>query len=476
MTSIEVEKSGMPSMPDEAAIEKWKSGLRGKLLQPGGDGYEAARHIFNGSIDRRPAFIVQCAGVADVISAVNFAREHGLTVSMRGGGHGVTGAAVCEGGVMIDLSEMKGIRVDPSRQTVRVEPGVLTGELDHEAQAFGMATPVGICSVTGIAGVTLGGGIGWLGRKYGLTIDNLLSADVVTADGKLLTASESENDDLFWAIRGGGGNFGVLTSLEYKVHQVGPIVVGGIALYPMEQAHGVLRFYRDFAASAPDELSAGVLFMPAPPAPFVPPHLHGVRMVGIAGCYSGSIEDGMRATAPLRAFGTPAAQMVGPMPYLVLQRLADAGMVPGSLMYNRGHYLKDMGDECIDTLVTGASQAPSLGCLIIIRHLEGAIGRVSPDATAYSGRSAPYSLEILTEWPDAADTERHTTWVRDYWQALDRHTTGTVYVNFLGDEGDEWIARAYSPATYQRLAAVKRKYDPNNFFHLGQNIKPAAGG
>lgn len=475
MTSIEVEKSGLHSMPDEAAIQQWKSGLRGKLLQPGDDGYEAARRIFNGSIDRRPAFIVQCAGVADVVSAVNFAREHGLTVSVRGGGHGSTGAAVCEAGVMIDLSGMKGIRVEPSAATVRVEPGVLTGELDHETQAFGMAAPIGICSITGLAGVTLGGGIGWLGRKYGLTIDNLLSADVVTAGGELLTASESENEELFWAIRGGGGNFGVLTSMEYKMYPVGPIVVGGIVLYPMEQVQEVLRFFREFTASAPDELSAAVLFMPAPPAPFVPPHLHGVRMVGIAACYSGSIEDGMRATAALRPFGTPAVQMVGPMPYLVLQQLADQGVVPGSLMYNTGHYLKDLGDDCIDTLAAGASEAPSPGCVIIVRHLGGAIGRVSPDATAYSGRSAPYSLEILTEWASPADTERHTSWASGYWEALDRHSTGTVYVNFLGDEGDEWIARAYSPSTYQRLAAIKRKYDPTNFFCLGQNIKPAIG-
>ncbi len=473
MTAIEVEKSSVPSMPDEMTIQKWQAGLRGRLLRPPDQDYETARRLFNGSIDRRPAFIVRCSGVADVMSAVSFAREHKLAVSVRGGGHGVTGAAVCDSGVMVDLSGMKGIRVDPAHQTVRVEPGVLTGELDHEAQAFGMATTLGICSMTGIAGVTLGGGIGWLSRKYGLTIDNLLSADIVTADGKLLTASATQNEDLFWAIRGGGGNFGVITSLEYRLYNIGPIIVGGIALYPMEQAHEVLRFFREFTASAPDELSMAAIFMPAPPAPFVPPHLHGVRMLGLAACYAGPIEDGMRVTAPLRAFGSPAVQMVGPMPYLVLQHFTDAAAVSGSLGYNRGHYLKDLGDECTETLIAGASKAPSNGCLTIVRHLGGAISGVAADATAYSDREAPYSLELLSECSDAADTERHTRWVCDFWGALDRHSTGTVYVNFLGDEGDQWIKRAYSPATYARLAAIKKKYDPTNFFRLGQNIKPA---
>ncbi len=473
MTTNEVEKSSTPLMPDEEVVQQWKAGLRGTLLRPGDEGYDTARRVFNGTIDRRPAFIVRCAGVADVVSAVNFAKGHNLIVSMRSGGHGTTGAAVCEDGVMIDLSGMKGIRVDLVAQTVRAEPGVLTGDLDHEAQAFGMATTLGSCSITGVAGVTLSGGIGYLARKFGLTIDNLLSADLVTADGKLLTASANENEDLFWAIRGGGGNFGVVTSLEYKLHHLGPIVVGGFALYQMEQAQEVLQFFREVTASAPDELSLAALFMPAPPAPFVPPHLQGVMMISLAACYAGPIEEGMKVIAPLQTFGTPVVQMFGPMPYLVLQHFADPSLVPGSLGYNRAHFLKEISDECIEALVAGGSQVPSHRCLTAVRHLGGAISKVSEDATAYSWRNAQYSVEILPEWDDDADTESHRRWVLDSWEALDPYSTGTVYVGFMGDEGEEWINRAYSPATYARLAAIKKKYDPTNFFSLGQNIKPA---
>lgn len=475
MTTAEIEKAGAPTAPDDAAIQKLKASLRGKLIRPDDNDYDTTRRIFNGRVDKRPALIARCAGAADVIASVNFAREHGMVVSVRSGGHGSTGAAVCEGGLMIDLSGMKGIRVDPERRTARIEPGVLTGELDREAQAFGLATPTGICSVTGLAGVTLGGGLGWLGRKYGLTIDNLLSADIVTADGKLRTASATENEDLFWAIRGGGGNFGVITSLEYALHQVGPIVVGGLSLFPMEEAENVLHFYREFTAHAPDEMTASVLFLPAPPAPFVPPHLHGKRMVALALCYAGSIEDGMREAAPLRAFGTPAAQMIGPLPFVVLQSISDDSAVAGQLSYNRAHYLNELGDECLSSLIAEVNKVPAGGGLAIIRHLGGAISRVDPAATAYSERAAQYSLELLTEWGDPAVTQEHIAWVCDFWDALTPYSTGTIYVNFLGDEGDEWVRKAYSQAVYERLAFIKRKYDPANFFCMGQNIKPAAG-
>jgi FAD/FMN-containing dehydrogenase len=454
-------------------VQQWKAGLRGKLLRPGDEGYDTARRVYNGGIDRHPAFIVRAAGVAAVVSSVNFARQNGLTLSVRSGGHGATGAAVCEGGVMLDLSGLKGIRLDPAAQTVRIEPGVLTGELDHESQAFGLATTLGSCSITGLAGVTLSGGIGYLARKFGLTIDNLLSADIVTADGKLLTAGPNENEDLFWAIRGGGGNFGVVTSLEYKVHRLGPIVAGGFALYPMEQAREALRFFREATASAPDELTLTVLFMAAPPAPFIPPHQQGVLMIALAACYAGPIEEGMKAIAPVQSFGTPVMQQFGPMPYLVLQHLADPSLVPGAFGYVRGQFFNEISDECIEALIVSASAAPSRGCVSAVRHLGGAISRVPEDATAYSWRDAQYSLEILPEWTDPAETERHTQWVRDYWEALLPHATGTIYLGFLGDEGDEWLNRAYSPATYRRLAAIKQKYDPGNLFSIGQNIKPA---
>ena len=344
---------------DEATIQQLRASLRGTLLCPGDDGYDAARRVWNAMIDRKPALIVRCVGVADVISAVKFARTHQLLVSVRGGGHNVTGNAVCDGGIMIDLSPMKGIRVDPVQRTARAQAGLTWGEFDHETQAFGLAVTGGQVSTTGIAGLTLGGGIGWLMRKCGLVVDNLLSVDIATADGQLLTASAGQNEDLFWGLRGGGGNFGIVTSFKYRLHTIGPIVLGGMVLYPAAQAKELLRFYRRYMASAPDELTAMVIFLSAPPAPFVPPYLHGTPMVAIAVCYAGSIEEGQRVVEPLRHWDSPALDLISPMPYTAVQRLTDDAAPFGRQVYLKSDQFAELSDEVIDIFVHHAAAMTS---------------------------------------------------------------------------------------------------------------------
>ena len=456
---------------DETDIQSFATSLRGALLRPGDNHYEAARQVWNGMIDHKPALIVRCAGVADVIGAVNFARTHHLLVSVRGGGHNVTGNAVCDGGIMIDLSQMKGIRVDPLQRTAQAQAGLTWGEFDHETQAFGLATTGGQVSSTGIAGLTLGGGLGWLMRTCGLVVDNLLSVDIVTADGQLLTASATQHEDLFWGIRGGGGNFGIVTSLEYQLHPIGPTLVGGMVLHPASQAKEVLHFYREHMKNAPNEFMAIIAFLTAPPAPFVPTHLQGTLMIAIVVCYAGSIEDGQRAVAPFQSFGPPAVNLISPMPYTALQQMFDAAVPFGRQVYLKSAHLAHLNDEALDTFITHAIAVTSPLSVAFLQPLGGAVSRVGEQDTAFGHRDAPYDYDIFSLWTDPLESEQHIQWVRDFAEAMQPFTVG-VYVNALGNEGEDRVRAAYLPSTYERLVALKNKYDPTNLFRLNQNIKP----
>jgi FAD/FMN-containing dehydrogenase len=447
----------------EAIIEDFRNGLRGELLQPGDAGYDVARIVWNGMIDRRPALIVRCRGAADVIAAVNFAREHRLILAVRGGGHNVAGNAVCDGGLMIDLSLMKGIRVDPQAQAARAEPGVLWGELDCETQAFGLATTGGTISATGIAGLTLGGGVGWLSGKYGMAIDNLVSVDIVTADGALRHASETENPDLFWVVRGAGANFGVVTSFEYRLHPVGPMILGGLVLHPFAHAAEVLRFYRDFAASQPDELTTYAAVLTGP---------DGSRVIALAACYAGAVAEGERVLAPLKAHGTPLADMIGPIPYVAQQSMLDTAFPYGRQNYWKSTFVKRISDEAINAIVEFGADIPSPYSVIVIQDVHGAAARVSPTATAFSHRDAPHAIIALANWDDPADGERNIAWARGLFAAVEPHAVAAVYVNDLGhDESRERVASAYG-ANYERLAQLKAQYDPSNLFRMNQNIRP----
>ncbi|HEV8385433.1 MAG TPA: FAD-binding oxidoreductase [Candidatus Acidoferrales bacterium] len=448
-------------MIPQPAIQQFRASLRGQSLCPGEQGYDTARTIHNASIDRRPAIIARCAGAADVVACVRFAREHDLLVSVRGGGHSIAGKAVCDGGLLIDLSGMKGARVDPVGRTVRAEPGLLLGEFDRETQAFGLATTMGVVSRTGIAGLTLGGGIGWLVRKYGLACDNLISADVVTADGRLLTASATQNDDLFWGLRGGGGNFGVVTSLEFRLHQVGPVLGGGV-FYPAVKTAEVLRFYRDFTTSPPDELEAQVATITLPDVG---------RMVGIAGCYCGPIAEGEKLLKPLRTFGPPPIDLLASMPYVQMQSILDPFFPAGRHAYTKANFLNELSDKAIDTFAEYAT-APSPYTSGVLEHLGGAFSRVPPGETAFAHRQYPYNFSIWANWVDPADSERNIRWSRDFWDAMRPFMGAGTYVNYLEDEADPRARDAYGP-NYERLVALKNKYDPTNFFRMNHNIKPA---
>lgn len=470
MTEQQATKS-QATVIEETVVQKFKASLRGELLRPNDDGYETARKIWNGMIDRHPALIVRCAGAGDVVSAVNFARENKLLVAVRGGGHNAAGNAVCDDGVVIDLSRMKGMRIDPAQRTARAEAGLTWGEFDHETQAFGLALTGGIQSTTGIAGFTLGGGFGYLARKHGLTCDNLLSADVVTADGNFLIASPTENEDLFWGIRGGGGNFGVVTSFEFRLHPLGP-VLGGRILYSLAKANEVLRFYRDWVAYEPNESFTIAAFLTAAKAPNLPERIHGTSVLAIIVCYAGPIEQGKRLLEPLRKFGPPEVDQVGVMPYTALQAMLDAANPPGFQNYWKAEYIKGMSDKTIETLVSFAARKASPMSKLLFAHLGGAISRVGEDETAYAYRNAPFLLNINAMWSDPTEKDKHIGWARDFWTAMQPFSAGGVYVNFLSEEGEDRVKAAYSPKTYERLVALKNKYDPTNFFRLNQNIKP----
>src|ERR687889_2405720 len=455
--------TGAAAALGEAVVERFGSRLRGKLLRPGDADYEEARLIWNGLIDKRPALIARCAGVADVIDSVNFARENDLLVAVRGGGHNVAGNAVCDGGLVIDLSAMKGIRVDPERRTARAEGGATLGDIDRETQVFGLATPLGVVSETGIAGLTLGGGIGWLRRKYGLSSDNLVSVDVVTADGRFLTASETENEDLFWGIRGGGGNFGVVTSFEYRLYPVGQVLGGGL-LYSAGGARDALRFYHEFARSCPDELTTSASLGLSP---------DGSLVAGITVCYCGAMEEGERVLRPLREFGSPLEDTIRPMAYTALQSASDEGFPSGQQHYWKASYLKDLADEAIEVLLRFVSEMPSPSSGVGLQQMHGAASRVEPDATAFPHRDEHYDLLILSQWADPSDSEENIRWARELFEAMRPFFGEGVYVNNLGEEEADRVEEAYGEH-YGRLAALKDKYDPTNLFRLNQNIEPAS--
>jgi FAD/FMN-containing dehydrogenase len=448
-------------MISETGLQEFKARLRGELIQRGEPRYEAARKVFNGMIDRRPALIVRCAGVADIIAAVNFAREAHLLTAIRGGGHGVVGNAVCDEGLVIDLSGMRSVQVDLKNLTARAEGGATWGDFDHETQAFGLATTGGIVPSTGIAGLTLGGGIGYLNRKYGLACDNLVSADVVTADGRLRRASAEEHEDLFWGLRGGGGNFGVVTSFQYRLHQVGR-VLGGEVVYPLDQAKKVLRFYRDWSSAAPDELRADATLLSGP---------HGPALAVIV-CYCGELEEGEKVLRPLRSCGSPMVDTIAPVPYATVQNLLTEVFQPGFLHYWKSGFVRALSDDAIEAIVDFFTSAvPGFFAAIAIEHLGGAVGRVPPQDTAFGHRDAQHSLLVLRMWQDPAESAVNIDWARRCYQTAEPFLKGGVYVNYLGDEGESRVMAAYG-ANYERLAAIKKKYDPANFLCLNQNIKP----
>jgi FAD/FMN-containing dehydrogenase len=408
-----------------------------------------------------------------VVAAVRYARERDLLVAVRSGGHGVGGHALCDGGLVIDLSPMRGIRVDPAARTARAEAGVLWGEFDRETQLFGLATVGGIVTHTGIAGLTLGGGIGWLMRKYGATVDNLLSVDLVTADGELVTASEDHNPDLFWGVRGAGGNFGIVTSFEYRLHPVGPTVLAGPVYYALEDGFEVLRCYREAAATAPDELTTVLELSQAPALPLLPAELHGRPVVTVVACWAGDLERGERAVQPLRELGTPLVDLLGRRPFLELQGLFDAAVPHGWHRYWRSIETPPFEEAVIDTLIDHTSRITSPRSYTIIFQLGGALARVAEDATAYPQRDAAFNVNINAVWTeDDPDAHRHIAWARDFYDAVEPHAGGRVYVNFLGDEGEERVRAAYGEEKYERLRALKRRYDPTNVFRLNQNIRP----
>ena len=456
---------------DDRAVTELRRALAGELLRPDDPAHDEHRRVWNGSIDRVPALIARCTGVADVIAAVRFARQSGLAVAVRGGGHSFPGLSVCDGGLVIDLSPMKGIRVDPEARTVHAQAGVLLGELDREAQAFGLAVPAGIVTHTGLAGLTLGGGIGWLMRKHGLTIDQLVSVDLITADGEFMKASEDENQDLFWGIRGGGGNFGVVTEFEFRLVPVGPIVLAGPVFWPMEESPKVLRFYRDWIAEAPDELMTIVVHRRAPPLDFVPTELHGKPVVSVVCCYAGAVDDGEEVVRPLKSFGSPVLDLCERKPFLAHQAMFDPSFRHGWWYYMRSCDVAELTDEIIEITVEHSLRIRSPLTAFPIWQGGGAVARVGADETAFNGRGVGHTFNItgMTESSEGFEEERD--WVRSLWSALEPWHT-SVYVNFLMDEGEDRVREAYGAEKYGRLKALKRRYDPENFFRLNQNIAP----
>ena len=460
---------------DPEALQAFIEGVRGVVLTSGDPGYDDARGIWNGLIDRRPALIVQCTGAADVVDAVNFARERGLLLSVKGGGHNVAGNAVNDGGLVIDLSQMRGVHVEPSTQTVRAQGGALWGDCDREAQLFGLAVPGGVVSTTGIAGLTLHGGVGHLRRKHGLSIDSLLSVDIVTADGRLRRASATENEDLFWAVRGAGSNFGVVTSFEFRAHPVGPMVMVGAVFYPQEAARDVLPAWRDYMASAPEELSSLAFFWNVPPGEPFPSEHHGKPVLILAGVYSGSVEDGEPVVQPLRELAQPLIDLSGPWPWLGLQSGFDALFPSGDLRYWKSRAFAALPEEAIEEIAEWAARRPTPLTDITIWHHGGAMSRVDERATAYAGRDAPFLVTGEVSWTDPAQSDEAIKWGRDFWAAMGRHSTGGLYLNFpgLGEEKEELVKAGYG-ANYERLAVLKAKYDPDNLFRMNLNITPAS--
>lgn len=466
--------SGSSSSVPAKALEEFRTGFRGAVLLSTDTDYDEVRTIWNGMHDKKPAIIARCMGVADVMAAVNFAREHHLMLAVRGGGHNVGGSASCDGGIMIDLSLMKGVWVDPNNRTARAQGGATWGDVDRETQVFGLATPGGVVSTTGIAGLTLGGGLGWLRRKHGLSIDNLLSVDIVTADGKFHTANAIHNADLFWGIRGGGGNFGIITSFEYRLHPVGPMVTLCAPWYPAEDADVILPAWNEFMKTAPEELSSSVMFWTVPPAPGFPAEAHGKRALIIAAVHSGSLEEGTKIIQPLRELGKPMLDLSGPIPWTALQSAFDPFFPKKQqLYYFKSKNLKQLDEKTIEAIVPQASNPPSPMVLIAIWHYGGAMSRVGDNETAFNGRHTPFLFSVDAMWSNPAESEKVIAYSRNFLASLEPFSPGGMYVNFsgLGEEGEDLVKSAYG-TNYEKLVNVKTKYDPNNLFKLNQNIKP----
>ena len=449
-------------MLEEATVEALRAAVHGGMLRPGDTGYDDARKVWNALIDRRPALIVKCTGAADVVSCVNFARAHALPISVRGGGHNIAGSGVCDKGLMVDLSAMKEIQVDSAVRTARVEPGATWGELDRKTQAFGLATTGGICSETGVAGLALGGGFGWLMRKHGLTLDNILSLELVTADGELRKVSATEHSELFSCVRGTHSNFGVVTSLEFQLHSVGPEVLAGMVMHPLDQGKEALQFYRDYTSKAPDEMSTTAALLTSP---------DGHPMVAILACYIGDLDAARDVIAPLKEFGPPVADMIQPMPYVTAQSLMDEAFPKGRLNYWKSSLLKGLSDGTIEALVEGFKDVGSPYSSIMIEHLGGAVAKVAGEATAFGTRDAAYDCVMMPVWTEPSESNTHIAWADGLWRAIQPDSAGAVYVNYLGEEGEERVRAAYG-ANYDRLAKLKAKYDPANLFCVNQNIKP----
>ncbi len=457
---------------DQAKIDEFKAHFRGDVLRSGDAGYDEARQIWNAMIDRKPALIARCASPEDVVQAVKFGRAQDLLVSIRGGGHNIAGNAVSDGGLMIDLSPMKRVQVDPKARRATVEPGCTLADFDAAAQAHGLATPLGINSTTGVAGLTLGGGFGWLSRKYGMTVDNLLSADVVMADGSQLHASDTENKDLFWGLRGGGGNFGIVTRFEFQLHPVGPEVLAGLIAFPFDQARSVLTQFARFTETMPDDLNVWMVTRKAPPLPFLPQDVHGKEIVVLALCYAGDPSQGEKLIQTLRGFGTAHGEQVGVIPYTAWQQAFDPLLAPGARNYWKSHNFARLSDGAIDTVIEYAGMLPSPQCEIFIAAIGGQTSRVAPEAMAYSSRDANYVMNVHGRWESAAEDERGIAWARGFFAKAKPFASSGAYINFLTEDEADRIAFAYGP-TYNRLAELKKRYDPTNFFRMNQNIKPA---
>jgi FAD/FMN-containing dehydrogenase len=460
-------------MLTKSAVQEFIKGLHGRVIQHDDEGYEEARKVWNGLIDKRPALIAQCSDENDVVHSVNFARNNDLLVAVRGGGHNVAGFGTCDDGIVIDLSSMKDIIVDTASKTVKAQGGATWGDFDKVTQALALSTTGGLVTTTGIGGFTLGGGIGWLVRKYGLAIDNLLEVEMITADGERLTASEKENSDLFWGVRGGGGNFGIVTTFTYRLYPVGPNVYGGAVFYPVTKAKELLHFYSEWAKKEPDELTSMIAFLTAPPAPFIPQHLQGTSMIAFALCYTGGLEQAEEIIKPLRDFATPSVDLLGPVPYVALQGMFDATVPKGILSYWKAEYINELNDTAIDTLVEQAGKMGAPFVQVHIHHIEGAVSKIKADVTAFGHRDSPFILNIIGMWVDPTEKEKHIAWVRGFSNAMRTFSTGYSYLNFMGDEGESRIKAAYGEEKYARLVWLKNKYDPKNLFRLNQNIKPS---
>ena len=458
-------------MPVDLRIDELKARMTGQVLEPGDAGYDEARSVWNAMIDKRPAVIARCATTEDVVQAVQAARDEGLLLAIRGGGHNIAGTGTCDGGLQIDLSRMRTVEVRPQARRAAVEGGATLGDFDAATQAHGLATPLGINSTTGIAGLTLGGGFGWLSRKFGMTIDNLESADVVTASGEVVRASATEHPDLFWALRGGGGNFGVVTRFEFRLHPVGPDVLSGLIVYPLEQAKAVLQQYKTFSASAPEELAVWAVLRQAPPLPFLPTEVHGKPVVALALCYAGHAADGAALVEPLRGFGTPLGAHVGIQPYTAWQQAFDPLLAAGARNYWKSHNFTTLDDRLLDLVVENVGRLPSPFTEIFFGAIGGATARPAVDSTAYPHRDAQFVMNVHGRWEDPADDARCIAWARSYFEATAPFASGGAYVNFLTADEGERVRAAYGP-NHERLVAVKRRYDPNNLFRVNQNIRP----